>query len=54
MNTRFLIFLAIVFIIVLGLVWFDLGREDPWKSKVFFGQIELNPTYLDVEPIKPA
>lgn len=39
MKSRFVIFLIIVVAIVTMLVLFDLNRDDPWDSDVFFGQI---------------
>jgi hypothetical protein len=40
MNTRFLIFIIIVVLIVSVLVYIELGRENPWNSDVFFGLLD--------------
>jgi hypothetical protein len=49
MNIRFVIFLAIAALIITGLVWFDLNREDPWNSDVFFGENSINPINVPIE-----
>lgn len=38
MNTRFILFLVIVAVIVTALVVFEQNRDNPWDSDVFFGQ----------------
>jgi len=49
MNIRFVLFLVITALIISGLVWFDLNREDPWKSDVFFGENSINPINVPIE-----
>jgi len=49
MNIRFVLFLVITALIISGLVWFDLNREDPWNSDVFFSQNSINPINVPIE-----
>ncbi|MFQ3282367.1 hypothetical protein [Reinekea sp.] len=43
MNIRLFIFLAIVLILVALAVMFELKRDDPWDSDVFFSELNHLP-----------
>lgn len=47
MKLRLFIFLAIVIILVAWAVMYELNRDDPWNSDVFFS--ELNTHSLSLE-----
>ncbi len=54
MNIRFVFFLVITALIISGLVWFDLNRDDPWNSDVFFGENSINPINVPIESSRAA
>jgi hypothetical protein len=52
MKIRLIIFLLIAGLIIYGLVWYDLNREEPWDSPVFFSENIINPTNLGIESFR--
>lgn len=49
MYIRLIIFLVFAGLIIFGLVWYDLNRDEPWDSPVFFSENSLIPIDLGIE-----
>jgi hypothetical protein len=47
MNIRFIVFLIIVVILVAWAVIYELNREQPWDSDVFFSELNYQSPTLE-------
>jgi hypothetical protein len=54
MYIRLIIFLVFAGMIIYGLVWYDLNRDEPWDSPVFFSENSINPTDLSIESFRSS